>query len=370
MNYYEIIEPLVRDKYWSSQYSAGFRHEVQKTKGKYIEITPDRLSEVVANSRKSHIRPVVLVNCISDTWIPKCMEQLTAAGIHPLVLAPVNKKPSASASSVSFDFYNVFYSLCGYLESAGRGKIAFLGLNPNSSNDVLKREALADYYSISEAAAGRHIFPNHGDLEKCCGNFLRRAAEYNSVICSNDVVAIKLVSFLKNHGISAPEDVYIATIGNTFLSGIIAPKITVAEFDCFSIGREAARLYSFLSKKSGFFSVNATISGNITVRESTGGNPLPDPASVFSNPKLPVNFYEDKDVKSIISLESLFKNSDDTDKKILQGLLCDRKYSELAEEFFISESSVKYRIKRMAGFAGCSSRAELLELLARYMDSC
>lgn len=368
MNYYAIIEPLVRNKYWSNQYTEGIKQEIQRIKGKYIEITFDGLKEVADYGSRHRLRPVALVNCISNKWIPNCLMEMEQAGIHPLLLTPASRAVTSSASTISFDFYGAFYSLCRYLEKTGHGRIVLLGLNPSSANDVVKQQAFLHYYSAAGDGANQHIFWNHGRLEDCCLAFLEQIGQYDAVICVNDIVAIKLIRFLKHRQIAVPDDIYIAAMGNTSMSELITPKITVAKFDCFAIGRHAAKVYRFLAKNPEITSLSANVSGQIIARESTGEIPASAAPVRESFHTDYVDFYADADVQNIFSLEELFQGMDELDREILHGLLCEKSYPALAETLFTSESTIKYRVKRMIELAGCESKAELLERLCGYMD--
>lgn len=364
MEYYALIEPLVRNKYWSSQYTEGIKQEISRVKGAYREISFDDLESL----RAADTRSVVLVNCISLNWISACLARMESMGIHPLLLTPIGRANPAFVSSISFDFYGAFYNLCHYLNGTGHGNIALFGLNPSSANDVVKQAAFSRYYEAAGADGGQHIFWNNGTLEDCCAAFYRRIQAYNAVICANDILAVKLIRFLKQRDVKVPDDLYMAAMGNTSLSELISPRITVAKFDCRSIGRHAARLYRFLSKNPDMSSVTANVSGQIIVRESTGQVP-----PVFAAPKAVeksayINFYADDDVRNIFSLEELFQRSDELDRHIIHGLLCERSYPDLAASLYVSESTVKYRVRKMTETAGCRTKEDLLSLLEAYID--
>ncbi|MCI8360951.1 MAG: substrate-binding domain-containing protein [Clostridiales bacterium] len=368
MEYYALIEPLVRDKYWSSQYTEGIKQEISRAKGSYKEITFDDLEAIRAAGLRGHTRSVVLCNCISLNWISDCLARMESMGLHPLLLTPIGRSNPAFVSSISFDFYGVFYNLCHYLNETGHGHIALFGLNPSSANDVVKQAAFSRYYEAAGGDGGRHIFWNKGAMEDCCAAFYREIQSYNAVICANDILAVGLIRFLKQRGVRVPEDLYIAAMGNTSLSELISPRITVAKFDCYAIGQHAARLYRFLSKNPHMSSVTANVSGQIIARESTGGVP-----PVFTAPKpveksAYINFYADDDVRNIFSLEELFQRSDELDRHIIHGLLCERSYPDLAASLFVSESTVKYRVRKMIEAAGCRTKEELLSLLGAYID--
>ncbi|MCK9223012.1 MAG: substrate-binding domain-containing protein [Limnochordia bacterium] len=369
MRIFSITEPLVEGRYWSSGYTRGIRQEAAKIKAKFTEITPGELGLVMEESQFSDVRPVVIVNCISKAWTLDCLTLLTDAGIHPLLLTPFGGR-TEEYSTVSLDFYGTFLSLFRYLDLAGKGRIALLGLNPDSVNDTVKIQAFSAYQRTAPAGT-EHIFWNQGSLLECCQRFFQHREDYDAIVCTNDVVAIRLINFLNENGVRVPEDCWVAAMGNTFLGGLISPSITVVEMDCQAIGRQAARLYAFLRKNPCLSALRAVVPGHILVRSSTADFPVyrTQPRSERTNTRGDtLNFYADHDVAKIFLLENLFQNSDETDLRILRGLLCGKTYAELAEEVFLSERGVKYRTYRMVELAECSSRGELLSMLTQYVD--
>lgn len=371
MQVFTVTEPLVQGRYWSSGYADGIRQETAKIKGQCIEADLDTLERIAAEIRAGGIRPVTIVNCITTQWTQECLARLTRAGIHPLLLTPFGRERGGAFSTVSLDFYSTFFSLFRYLEHAGRSRIALLALNPDSINDTVKRQAFADFQHISPEQ-DKHIFWNRGSLLECCRRFFAQRHQYDAVVCTNDVVAIKLIEFLNSNGVRVPEDCWVAAMGNTLTGNFINPGITVAEMDCPAIGRQAVRLYGFIQKNPALSSLRAVTPGRIIVRSSTANFPLP-PYAPGAEPlpngrDTPMDFYADQDVADIFRLETLFRNCGEVDRQILTRLLCGKTYAATAEEVFLSERAVKYRIRRMVKLAECSSRGELIAKLTAYMN--
>lgn len=365
MNYYMIIEPLIKNAYWCSSYANGIKDEIKRNKGMLFEINFQQLSNVTDYAKSQNLRPVLIINCISNKWIYNCITRLNQLQIHPLLLAPYNFVPHMPASTVTFDFINAFYSLCQYLHQSNHHKIALFGVNPNSSNDITKKRAylmFADDYKIDKA--NDKIFWNKGNLEKCCKEFFIRIGEFDAVVCSNDIVAVKLISYLKEHNIDVPKDIFVATMGNTALSKFITPNITISQINCEQIGRQAVKLNTMLAKNRGISSLSATVTGEILPRKSTDYFPFSDiigysPTKINSED---INFYCDEDVKKIFNMEQLITGCDELDIKILYGLTCNKRIAELANELFITENTVKYRIRKMQNLTQSNSRKELIEL--------
>lgn len=376
MIYYSIVEPLVKGKYWSDQYIQGIQQEALKLKGEYVEIGFEDLPKISEENKSKNFRSIVIVNCVSMTWIPICLTELKKLDIHPLLLTPINENIAYDCSTVSLDFYSTFYSMFEYLQSNGHNRLALFGLNPNSANDKVKKNAFDNYQNLEAEQNKVNIFWNYGNLEDCCNKFLDNVDNYDAVVCANDVIAIKLIQFLKQKGKSVPKDCSVAAMGNTLLSGYISPQITIAEFDCISIGNQAVRLYNFLARNHEVSSLVAKVSGRIIGRQSTCNNSdmksivdcsSEDERKLSERMNENINFYDDADVKSILSIEKLLKECDLLDRNILYGLIDKKKYAIMAEENNVSEGTIKYRISRIKELTGYCSMSELLNIIVQYL---
>ena len=85
---------------------------------------------------------------------------------------------------------------------------------------------------------------------------------------------------------------------------------------------------------------------------------LPSPKDVF---------YEDDEINEMMLLEKLLYESEDLDKQIVQHLLAGDSYEHIAEESYLTVSTVKYRVKKMVSHCRLKNRTQLLELLRRYI---
>lgn len=106
----------------------------------------------------------------------------------------------------------------------------------------------------------------------------------------------------------------------------------------------------------------------IHVAKSTENTPYVKSDNSFIQHGISDNiFKEDKQLLEIQSLEKLLRNCDDIDFKIIHGLLECKSYIKIGDALYISESSVKYRIKRLLTGSGIESIAKMLELYKKYV---
>ena len=80
------------------------------------------------------------------------------------------------------------------------------------------------------------------------------------------------------------------------------------------------------------------------------------------------SFFEDPYISRIVLAESLLKKCDTIDIEIMRALLLKEKYIDMAEKLHVSESTVKYRLKRLLSFAKLDGRSDLIELMKNYLN--
>ena len=76
---------------------------------------------------------------------------------------------------------------------------------------------------------------------------------------------------------------------------------------------------------------------------------------------------QDERLLEIQSLEKMLRICDDIDFKIIDGLIDSKSYSKIGDELYISESSVKYRIKRLLAGSKIESIAKILKVYTKYI---
>lgn len=72
-------------------------------------------------------------------------------------------------------------------------------------------------------------------------------------------------------------------------------------------------------------------------------------------------------LKNVYALENTLMTMDDTDRKIISGLLQKESYNRLAENLFLSDTAFKYRLYKLFSATNCKNRTELTELFRNYI---
>jgi hypothetical protein len=363
-----IFEPDYAETLWGKQYLEGIRTEAERCGDRLCLREPDYFAEPVLTAPETH-RPLTLLIGTSVSWIPHTASFLNGQGVHCILLAYSASMVVGSVSSVTMDYKQAVRSLTQYLEQNGRSRIALLGINPDSSNDMQKYDAFLHYRRRRGVLnPEKDVFWNFAQLHNMCQLFYNAREQYDAVICANDVAAILVLNFLQNNQIKVPEGLYIASIGDTKLARMIKPGITAAKLDFFEAGRQAVQLYTILDKNPDLTALTATVNCRIHADESTDFAPVRpyvEPEADADEIK-PVWFYSDQEVIDILHLEDLLNRCDDIDLNILHGISAQQKYIDLAETLHISENTVKYRLRKMLGLTGQNTREDLIGLVQRY----
>lgn len=375
MNYYMISEPLAKSSYARQQYTNALKAPVNHNKGLLIEIDGNQLHIVNDYASKNKLRPVLLINSISNQWTYSLLTQLQAMNIHGILIAPRREYPFTVFSNVAFDFYHVFIKLTQYMHLANRKNVALFGISASFLDDITKFTAFT-YSQQKDPAGNCRVFWNRGNLDECCEDLYANIGDFDAVICSNEVVAVKLINFLNERKVNIPEDIYVATVGKLPYNQPMFQNITTADINFEKIGTLAIKMYSMLAKNPEISYLNMAVGSKIIPNQSTdyfNVQPPPNDTSFIKsyNESLTsedVWTYSDIDVNKLHLVEQLVGHCDSLDINILYGLTQNKRLTDLENELFTTMNTIKYRIKKMCAITGTTTRDELKELAAFFLS--
>lgn len=366
MSFFMIIDPMYAGTYWCSQYVKGINYEAQQNNRIIHEIEATAIQQITEAKMSCGNIVILLSNSIS--WLQYMAEILSRHRARVVLISPLLNMTASNVSYVCADLHAMICSLCSYMVSHGKQRIALFGWLPDSTGDMVKRRAFEKCMRDRDTCK---VFENNGDLEASCDTFYEVCEQYDAVLCCNDIAAIKLLTNLKKSGIKIPDDLWISAIGDTMISKLLQPSITTAVLDCLFIGRQTVKLCMMLAKTPTLTSLQATVSGFIDVRASTAFSvldPFDETAKKDVQMEITADFYTDRIVQDIFCLEMLLSHCSAIDIKILQAIRAGMRYQEITETLFISESTIKYRLKRMRNLAKRETREEIMELVENYLD--
>ena len=361
MQIFAMVEPAFRHSLWCERVVNGMYTEAKRKKYavRFVEDWPAEYGALRADGAR-----MVVVVGTSISWIPRALAEISARALRAILVNYDSLGQLSNHSVVRMDYVHAMRRVMGYCAHHGRRRMALLGVNPNSSADRIKEEFfLAALKGQGELEPQRHIFYNRGDVSACLARFLAAWQTYDALLCTNDLVAVFALRELQKQGVAVPERMFLAGFGESVLSRQAQPSITTVTLDHEQMGRQAVRLYAYLSRQSLPVTASIRVESRLVVQESTAG--LADAGHLFPQPDdgavERVDFYRDGQVRELLALESFYAGLDPLDEEILHALARDMSIEQIAEACQASVSTIGYRIRNMRLRAGASSRRELLQ---------
>lgn len=179
------------------------------------------------------------------------------------------------ASKVIVDDYAKSFFMMEHLIRSGRQRIAHLQAPSYIYNSVERFRGYKDALTKFRIPYDDSLVIKTGmtidDGRRAAEQLIRTNASFDALFAFTDTLAIGAMNYLREQGISIPEEVAVASFSGTILSTIVYPQLTTVEQPLEEMGEAAARL--MLEKINDPSSANRTIvlDAKIRVRGSTGG---------------------------------------------------------------------------------------------------
>lgn len=350
-----ISEPAYALSGWYEQIVAGLKAQARKKR-----VTLSFCSDI---SEINQSGGCIFVIGSSYSWLNAAVTSLCRSGIHPIVLS---NQPHRSFlcrySYVSADISLSVGYILGALRASNKDKIALYGVNSGSLSDISRTEAFAHECGYDA------VFYNNGSLSACFDDFYEsfKKLNYNAVICANDYAAVSLINHLKSVG----EDVSrlpIVSYSNTLLSSCCTPSVTSVSLNYDEFGAAAFMICECVEKDPRLTGMNISVDWQIFFRESSprfecaSDIQTEEPCAQTDDP-----FYEDSELVEMMRVEKLLSRCDKTDIAVLCGLMNGHTAEKIAEDCFLAETALKYRLKKMKENGGVPTRTALCALLRKY----
>jgi DNA-binding LacI/PurR family transcriptional regulator len=357
-----IIEESYKITAWCREIIDSLRSEARK---KRINLVfSSNLEDVLEpNAEKA----VILVGSETD-WLKLAVAKVKSCEKHPIVLS--NQSDSAlggGVSQVTEDIEGSMKEICEYFAQKGKKRIALYAANPASASDEYRRKAFLSFGGKSE-----DVFSNEGSLALCFENFIKSFEEkgYNGIICSNDFAAISLFRHMMKIG-KALDSIEMISYSNTLISHCFSPSISSVKANYGDFGQMAFMIADCLSKSEAINGIHIFGKWEIVHRETS--SPISSATELNEKPPQqsahPGKFYEDSELLEMVRLENMLSECDSTDIEILKMIIEEKKLSEIEESSFLTETAIKYRIRKMKEICRAESRSQLRDVLAKYVCS-
>ncbi len=303
-------------------------------------------------------------------YIKTVIDMLRGHDLHPILAGIDSEQFSSEVSCATPSRRAETQQLVNYLYHCQRRRIALVGFGKHSINDNFRFHA-----AMSASAAWGNILTQEDvwlwehDPGECFEDFLRVSHRYDAVICPNDMIAICFITFCKTHSLRVPEDLFVASFGNTVIGRLYQPSITTMTMDMIHVGELAFDIWRFIIQKEGLRknALKIMVPSRILVRQSTADMPIQTFAAGMSNVLQKDNFYLNPTISAVVGIENCFSQRDALDMRIVRGLLNKDSYEQIASDTFISDSTLRYRLKKIYQDAGVESRRDFEALLKEHL---
>ncbi len=278
-------------------------------------------------------------------------------------------------NSVSVDFGETLSMLNSYINEYHKNRIAIYGINQTSDSDLELAERI--FTELTFETQGVPVFyDNTENLDKCFWEFFKNRDSYDTVICVNDLVALKFTDMLKEYDKATLDRLFIIAFNNLIMSELHSPSITSFSADDVAFANAIIKVYQSIKSSNDFSRMHIRIKQRLNIRETTHFMPLPKntPIAVqMSNETISTvlknsNWLTVNKLVDFSDIEKMFRKCDKRDLVILKQLLEGCPLSEIVDKTFSSMGSVKYRLSKMINNADRETKSELIDLLKANID--
>ncbi|MEE0946060.1 MAG: substrate-binding domain-containing protein [Acutalibacteraceae bacterium] len=364
MKVFIYIEPEYRGSVWCTHTLKGLTNEAAKRHYEVCILEYDNIFSCdLDNVYKDEQRRILIVLTTHIITDRAFYEYFAKYGVSLLFVNHQSSFGAENYSNILVDYRAGMAQLVKYLAQCGKEKTALFAINPASSTDQIKKE-----YFLGIQKREYDIFYNKGSLDSCCEAFFGKN-KYDSVICANDIAAYCLISFLKKKGVNVPKDIYVTSFGDSMLSQISFPSLTTVSVDHNRLGKETLHAYSYLYRRNEEIRTSIYVTPKLNIRQSTESRAFDNTKEINTFTAISDPMYCDKVAQKLLKLEKLLNSCDDTDIKILKMIIKGNTYQKIAEELFMSEKTVLYRVTCMRNILEVASKEELTKFVGKLIKT-
>ncbi|MBE6740370.1 MAG: hypothetical protein E7565_08645 [Ruminococcaceae bacterium] len=347
---YILADPIYKKSIWCNEILDGI---LSAAKEKRTDCTVVESADEVKSGQ-------VIIVATNPEFIKENCRILENYPVKIVVSSPkISAIGSPNCSFVGFDSENSIFEISKFLTDCGKENIALFGVNDHSVNDLLKKQNF-----LAANGNAENVFLNNGNIKECFDSFYERLNTFNAVLCTNSYVAFYLVKKLKEA--KYPTDkIDVISLCDSVILELSKPQISAIRVDYFSLGKAAFDTARILKKNDTIKSLNVSVEWKLIGRQTAN---IPDTLlnSFDENEENPTDvFYEDDELELFMIAERLFDGCDQNDLKLLKMLKNGYKLDQICEELFMSESGVKYRLKKLLNISKTNSKSQLTDFISK-----
>ena len=353
-----IIEENYKISVWCREIVDGLQKEARK---KRISLT---LSSAPDDIDRCSNSSVMIVGAETE-WLNNVAKRAKACGKHPIILSNQSESEhEGGVSRVTEDIFGSMSEIMSLFSAQGYENVALYAHNPDSASDSFKKEAF-----LRSGGRSEDVFDNLGSLETCFESFYEklRIQGYRGIVCTNDFAAISLINHLKSKGEDIRE-IDIISYSNTLIARCTTPAVSTVRANYSHFGQLAFMIADCIAKGEGISGIRIFCDWEIIHRDTSSAIAFAPSHECSKTREGSGSFYCDHELMEMMRVETLLSECDHSDKEIINAILQGKKTAEIESACFLTETSVKYRIKKMKDICRAESRAHLKEILSKYLS--
>lgn len=306
---------------------------------------------------------IVIIIGTSNEWVSDILRRFSSRHIHSIVVSCQPLEPYENTSYIIIDHVQAMTRCMELLHSNGRDRVALYGLNMDSHADRTKKRCFLEY-GMPESGIYYLTGISH---EKCYERFKADISNYNAIICANDITAAALISHISEDGFINDDSPCIISFGNSLIGQLLRIPLITVTLDHEELGIQSVHLYSYLTKNAHDAAITVKIPCRLMYKASEV--PVSETVELYHRNYSESTFYQDDELKEVMSIENTLQKCDNTDLAIIRGILNGKAYPSIADDVYLTVNAVKYRIKRLFTLSGIDSREKFKAVLSKYIDT-
>lgn len=363
---YVITEKQYSNTNWYNRILNGLYEEARKKAVKIVFCTDSDLETFEPGT-------ILILIGSSQPFMKKYTHLCTRFSLRPIITGSGFYQTNIPVSYITINRYAAMINVVQTLVSIGAKSIALLGVNSSFQTDMQRYEGWVSsvrYHNVGNPE--EDVYFSDDGLPACMDSFWKNVHKYDAVACTNDWYASYVCSHASEHNINIPDDLMVTGFGNTLLGQYANPPITTVSLNLSSVGKQVITLHRILSQNEDLQACTETLKSDIILRDSTK-KPMSKLTPVDAFYIYSDEFFSDfdpadkKHLNQLYALENTIGKLDETNDKLLHGLLNDVPYHKLAEQLFLSDTAFKYRLQKLFAATECNNRAELVQLFHDYI---
>lgn len=360
-----ICQPGAPKTHWCGLYLKGIHSEAKRKGDSVFTMSIEEAVEAFKEDKPA----CVGILATSRAWISEVVDILADMGIEPIIIGGASRDAFRHASYVFMDYREATYQLIEYLRTYKKNRIALFAISTDSATDMIKKDAFLSYDKCREHDIFYYTGAD-GLMNAACERFLEVCRNYDAVICSNDASAVILLHQLEESGINVPDDIFLCSFGDMEISSSGKKTLTMARLNCIEVGKQTVKTCHHLTASPNISSISTKIRCDFIVGDTTMKLPLKKETFGTSHTPdvLSSSFHSDPSVSRIFLAEKILSACDAIDIDLLKLIINGYKYFDIAEILHVSESTIKYRLKRIIQIAELDSRDEVIDIMKMFLN--